>query len=308
MGNKKFTSITDSSIVSGECFAEEAKKMAAAGLIEVNDPRIMNSEASSAQPLLKTKEDVDAFFETFLSDDLSQEAKPILLLAQSIRSHNKPSRNRDMATCLERAAVRLHEAGQNKDNKRIVDLVRGAALICDSQIIRDRHKDEQQYISNIASGNFISPQRILHGMVRSGSIDHFDHRILSCVEGHLRYFNALPRDTFFTQCAPVVKEAIKAAAGKPLSDDLRGDIAKSISSFSEAGQSKMPYLRKEVSVLNASADLSEKLSAAFIISDPEKAKTLAAISISASLRGQDLRREHPEAFKNIADKKEFKGR
>lgn len=277
----------------------EAKNLAESGEIPFNDPRAIYAGRGASLSVPKNSNDYRSIWQEVIDSDSPPELKATLLVARKVvgKGTDAPVSARDLAVCLESAAVRLAACqSATTGDLKPADLIERAALVCDSAVLIDRHRSESRLVAPVAEASAIPPQRVLSGMMRLGLIDQNDHRVKSFIEGHLGEFNQMDRTEFFKSSAVQIKLAMGEFPKLPSSELEKKDVAQSIVRLSAANSGKADSVVKEADVLSATAGLAESFSNLYAKSDPERAKTLAAISMSSTSRSHLIKEQYPDKF------------
>ncbi|MFG6585380.1 hypothetical protein [Sulfitobacter sp. 1A12779] len=294
----KFRIVTDTCIASGRCFAHEAKRLAETGVLEANDPRVAYASRGSSRPVLRSIGDCEQIWRQVIDADSPPELKQTLLLAKkALKGADTLVSPRDIAACLENAAVRLAGIGiTGASSIGPGELIERAAIICDSVVLKERHCEEQESVAAIAQSSGVPPQRVLSGMLRMGLVDEKDHMVQAFIEGDLGDFNTLDRTAFLKAALEELKSAIRDFAPLGAPEEHRKDIARSLLRLNAAQESQANAVVKESDILNATAALAESFAKAFASMDRERAKRLAGLSMSASSRSHLIQEQDPEKF------------
>jgi hypothetical protein len=309
MNAKRLNTVTDRCILTGRTFSHEAEKMATSGRILRNDPRFFfRNEAytkTAPQTLTEIKKQWDEFLERV---PIPLSATASILLGQSILTRKETnSVQRDLATCLESAALHIHKKNPNHDS--LPDYVGMASKLCDGIVLSMRHIDNTKNVSSISEAELIPPQLVLAGMMRVGLVDHRDFRISAFIEGEVGDVNSLSRKEYYNHARSAISQGMRAASNVTIKDPEKKQITSALTSLRNSRNPNLSYVNREVSVLNANAKLSENIGISLTEDHDLLRKQLAGVSMSSSARAIAILEENPlKRSIEESKKKEHKGR
>lgn len=277
MTDKKIISVSESCFKTGRTFSYEANRLSALGVISPNDPRVKYSTKAGRLKVSSSDHDI-----LNLWSNIGRENLPPSVLAPMkvgdgvIKSFSRDTRSSNkLSFCLETAAVNASLCGGNSSV-----FIEAAAAVTDAAILKDRHKDYQGSVSSLSEKTGLPPQRILAGLVRTDCILPTDHRITSFTDGYLEEINSYDRTEFYNQLGKATRSGLNDLGPQGTGIDAK-DLGRlnAISQADGLGRSN-----REIQTLHASAALVEQLSGYYAQTDPERAKHLAGLSMSASSR------------------------
>lgn len=306
MKEHRFRSITEQSIASGRCFAYQAESLYLKGIISEDDPRYIHRKMASTDNVAKNYDDYRLIWDNLLAENPPPAVKANLLVG--LKSFSKEADSgtvgESLAICMESAATDLFQSN-NEDTRDLArKYVHKAAFFCDSEVLKQRHLDEKSSVSIVSRSSGIPSHRILSGMMRKGLMDESDFRVLAYVEGYTAEYNAQNREDFFRSSSNEIKYALTELGKASPTDEQKKQLTGALSRLAISNESNETSAIKETSVLEASAELSESLGAAWAETDPERAKRLAGICMSACVRSSMMRDQHGHQLPRIAPKKD----
>lgn len=283
--------------------------MAESGKILKNDPRFFFKDEcyikAAPQTLTEVKKQWDAFLEI---GPIPPPATISILLGKSILARKETnSIQRDLATCLESAALQIHKKNPNHDS--LPDYVGMASKLCDGIVLSMRHMDNTKNVSSISEAELIPPQRVLAGMMRVGLVDYRDFRVSAFIEGEVGDANSLSRKEYYARARSIISQGMRAANNVTIKDPEKKQITNALATLRNSKNPNFSYVNREVSVLNANAKLSENIGISLTEGHEFLRKQLAGVSMSSSARAIAILEENTlKRSIEESKKKEHKGR
>jgi hypothetical protein len=306
---KSLKMVTDRCILTGRTFSYEVEIMVESGKILKNDPRFYFKDEAYAKTAPQTLTEIKKQWNAFLKrGPIPPSATASILLGQSILTRNETrSVQRDLATCIESAALHIHKKNPNHDS--LSDYVGMASKLCDGIVLSLRHVDNTKNVSSISEAELIPPQRVLAGMMRVGLVDHRDFRVSAFIEGEIGDVNSLNRKEFYAHAKSVISQGMRAVNNVTIEGPEREQITNALNSLKDSRKQNLSSVDREVIVLNANAKLSENIGISLTDHHDSLQKQLAGVSMSSSARAIAILEENTlKRSIEKSKKKDEKGR
>lgn len=277
---RDFISVSASCRQTGRCFSHQASHMQEEGELHKSDPRVVHRSVCAHKPILPNEDTARSLYSSALSTSTAVEGLDPSKLSTA-----------DMARHLEFYA---HEMARNRHPGPSADIARligAAALICDTDILNERHRDGAEMVSVIAHKSGQPPPFVLSGMLRSKLIQPTDCRIVAFTDGYLDEHNQLDRNQFLVASKRAIAPAIHEIQEASATPFQKSSIARSFAKLKACETGPGSPEARETAVMQSASVLCEGLAMIWSEARPERAKELASLSMSAAERSQVLSAE-----------------
>lgn len=297
MDNSKTILLTETSLNDGYCFSDAAKLSAKESRIEPNDPRVHAAEENAVKILPRDLKEAKTEWRNVVSSGVLIESHDVtsILKSEKLLDESIVFLAKNLSFMLEKQALDILKRDGLSDRAR--SLIMLAARFCDTAVLHSRHLDEKNSVSLVSERTGIHPIFVLTGMIRIGLTDYTAPLVLAFIEGQYHEMNELNRAEFYKAAgaAQNISQTRELLNMSP-APDAAPWIAKSLVRIRGLRHFEGEPFEKEIEMMGASSEYAESLAFGWHSNDLEKAKTLAAVCLSAAARRDSIQNEHAHHF------------